>query len=190
MKTFSERKGLKPIADVIQVDSMNEALRNSLWNVLDVVLWSTNGFVSSKHGQAAIEPFSRALWFDYFKQPMDSRPDRGFLILKEIRTYFFSCQWNEAYDFLQWVVFTCERTHPKLAEFINHILERELSGYRFVAGHLADVTTPEELMSVEDASKGSAFSGVSAHIRRAVELYANRENPGLPKLDKGVHLCG
>ena len=35
MKTFSERKGFKPVSETIQIDSMNEALRNSLWNALD-----------------------------------------------------------------------------------------------------------------------------------------------------------
>ena len=35
MKTFSERKGLTPVSEIIQTNSMNEALRNSLWNVLD-----------------------------------------------------------------------------------------------------------------------------------------------------------
>ena len=45
MKTFSERKGLKPVSEIIQIDSMNEALRNSLWNALDVALWSSEKFI-------------------------------------------------------------------------------------------------------------------------------------------------
>ena len=38
MKKFSERKGFIPVSKIIQIDSMTEALRNSLWNVLDLVL--------------------------------------------------------------------------------------------------------------------------------------------------------
>ena len=34
---------------------------------------------------------------------------------------------------------------PRLAEFINEILERELSGYRFVSGRLTDITSAQEL---------------------------------------------
>ena len=38
MKKFSERKGLKPVSEIIQVDSMTAELRNSLWNVLGCTL--------------------------------------------------------------------------------------------------------------------------------------------------------
>ena len=48
MKSFSQRKGIKPVAEVVQIGAMNEELRNSLWNALDTVFWSSAGFV---HGQ-------------------------------------------------------------------------------------------------------------------------------------------
>jgi hypothetical protein len=34
MKLFSQRKGLKPVKSVMQVDSMDDDLRNGLWNAL------------------------------------------------------------------------------------------------------------------------------------------------------------
>lgn len=177
MKTFSERKGFKPIAEVIQINAMSEALRNSLWNALDVALWSTNEFLYRQHGEPHIQPLSRALWFHYFKKPIDTRPDRAAKILSAIREYFFSCEWNEVYDFLEFIVSERKRTTPRLAEFLNAFLERELSGYRFVAGHLVDVTNQQELTMIEEAARDSRFAGVSAHIDRALELYANRDGP-------------
>ena len=94
MKKFSELKGFTPVSKIIQIDSMTAALRNSLWNVLDLALWSTNGFVYNSHYEPAIEPFSRHLWHDYFKLPIDSRPDMAVDKLKFIRKYFFSCKWG------------------------------------------------------------------------------------------------
>jgi len=35
MNSFSQRQGIKPIAQVVQIGVMNDELRNSLWNVLD-----------------------------------------------------------------------------------------------------------------------------------------------------------
>lgn len=177
MKTFSERKGLKPVSEVIQINSMNEALRNSLWNALDVTLWSKEGFIYSQYGEPNIMPLSRALWFHYFKKPIDSRPDRAHKILATIRDYFFSCEWHEVYDLLEFIVSECKRSTPRLAEFLNNFLDRELSGYRLVAGHLADITSQEELTMIEEAARDPRFAGVSAHIARALELYADRENP-------------
>src|SRR3954469_17857677 len=104
MKTFSQRKGLKPVSEFIQIDSMNAALRNSLWNALDLGLWSTNGFVFRQHGEPYIKAFSQSLWFDHFKKPIDSRPRHGGPLLDLIRQHFFSCEWNEVYDFLEFVV--------------------------------------------------------------------------------------
>lgn len=177
MKTFSERKGLRPVSEVIQINTMNEALRNSLWNSLDVTLWSTKDFIYRHSGEPHIKPLSRSLWFHYFKKPIDSRPVLASGILAAIRDYFFSCKWNEVYDFLEFMVFEHERSVPRLAQLLNAILERELSGYRFVAGHLADVTSQEELTMIEEAARDSRFTGVSTHINRALELYADRENP-------------
>ena len=37
---FSERMGFKPVRTVIQVDSMDDALRNGLWNALTVFYWT------------------------------------------------------------------------------------------------------------------------------------------------------
>ncbi len=177
MKTFSERKGLKPVSEIIQIDSMTEELRNSLWNALDVALWSKGNFTYDQYEQPEIMPFSRSLWFHYFKKPIDSRPDQGHQILDVIREYFFTCEWNEAYDLLEFIVSEREHSTPKLAEFLNVFLDRELSGYRFVAGRLVDVTSQEEIKMIEEAGRDSRFSGVSAHIDRALDLYADRENP-------------
>jgi len=44
MKSFSQRAGLKPVPQVAQIGAMNDELRASLWNVLDAVFWSTDGF--------------------------------------------------------------------------------------------------------------------------------------------------
>lgn len=177
MKTFSERKGFKPVSEVIQLDSMNEALRNSLWNALDVALWSTEDFIFRQYGEPHIKSLSRSIWFHYLKRPIDTLPRWGNQILAEIRKYFFGCQWNEVYDFLEFIVSHYERSKPRLGEFLNSILERELSAYRFVAGRLADVTSREELAMIQEASRDSQFAGVSNHIQRALELYADRSNP-------------
>ncbi|MES2182231.1 MAG: hypothetical protein V4493_09045 [Pseudomonadota bacterium] len=177
MRSFSQRKGLKPTPEIIQTDSMNADLRNSIWNCLDLVLWSTEGFLWKSYGGTEMEPLSKAIWFDYFKKPLDSRPDGNYKILAAIRTHFFGCEWNEAYDFLEFVLSYYEKRQPRLITFINNILERELSAYRFISGHLTDITNTQELDMLEAALTDSRFSGVTAHLQRGFELYSNRDNP-------------
>ena len=40
MSSFSERYGYKPIKSIIQVESMNDDLRISLWNALSMSYWN------------------------------------------------------------------------------------------------------------------------------------------------------
>ena len=128
MKSFSERKGLKPVRDAIQTDSMNDELRNSLWNGLHIAIWDADGFVHSRYGaMPEIDAFSEHLWFRYFRKPIDARPgfqygDRSQRILKVIRDYFFDAKWHEVYDFLEFVVGVLQRSKPRLVEFLNDIL--------------------------------------------------------------------
>jgi len=39
MKLFPQRKGIKPGKNVVQVDSMDDELRNGLWNGLTAFYW-------------------------------------------------------------------------------------------------------------------------------------------------------
>ena len=172
MKRFSQRKGLKPVAEVIQTDSMNSELRNSLWNTLDVEIWSQDQ--PPAHG--LIEFFSKELWFDFLKKPIDSRPEYAYLILAEIREHFFACEWFEVYDFLEFVV-GYFKSDSRLDEPLNLMLERELSGYRFVSGRITDITNTQEIEMLETALADSQFAGVAAHLQQALDLYAKRKNP-------------
>lgn len=174
-KRFSERKGLKTARQVLQTGGMDDNLRNSLWNVLDLCIWSREGFLFRQYGEAEIEHFTVRLWMNYFKRPVDKRPERHARKLEEIRTHFFSCEWHEVYDFLEFVVELEE--DENLTNAINHMLERELAGYRIVSGLVTDITDEQEIAALETALEDNDFPGVKAHLQRALELLSDRDTP-------------
>jgi DNA-binding transcriptional ArsR family regulator len=183
MKSFSERKGLKPVRELIQTDSLTEDLRNSLWNGLHVAIWNTEGFLYSQYGSMPkIDSFSEHLWFRYFKKPIDERPgfyyhDRSVRILKIIRDYFFGAKWNEVYDFLEFVVDAFQESEPGLSEFLNRILASEMAAYRFIDGKIIDITGEQEREMLEEALADTRFAGVSNHLERALALLSDRKQP-------------
>ena len=183
MKSFSERQGIKQVADVVQVGAMNDALRNSLWNALDSVFWSAEGFMFGRHNtEGEINWFSRILWSDYLKLPVDSRPDGAYhnrpgRILASIREYFFSCQWSEVYDLIQFLVDNFGKHKPRLVNTLNHILQRELAGYAFIDGILVDITDPQEKQMLAEALADTRFAPVKTHLERALGLLSDREEP-------------
>jgi DNA-binding transcriptional ArsR family regulator len=183
MKSFSERKGIAPPQQVIQTDGMTDNLRNALWNALHLTVWESAEFMHTRYSTSPkINSFSARLWSDYFKKPIDERPHAGYTdfsqrILKIIRDYFFSAKWNEVYDFLEYVVAAQKLANPELAAFINRALTTEMSAYRFIDGKLVEVTGEQERAMLEEALADTRFASVTAHLERAVTLFANRENP-------------
>lgn len=186
MKSFSERKGLKTVSEIIQTGGMSQELRDSLWNMLHLAIWSREDFlVNHYEGDIGkIDHFSEMLWFYYFKKPIDERPGpkgpgQGHLILRTIREYYFKCSWNEVYDFLEAVIRITKESIPglNLPKLLNEILCQELAGYRFVGGIAVDVTDEQEVEMLQEAVADSRFSGVSSHLRRALELLADRNRP-------------
>lgn len=182
MRSFSERNGYKPIQEVMQVESMNDDLRNSLWNVLQLQVWDSPGFMHAAHSAPGIDKFSKIFWALHFKKPVDSRPSLGFGVLDErgtllfIRSHFFSSPWHEVYSIVEFILgyFT---SNAQLRKHLSSVLETEMSGYRLVDDLLVPVTSPEEVYALKEAIEDSRFKGVSQHLSRALELLADRINP-------------
>ena len=76
---FSERYGYRPVREIMQIDSVDEPLRNGLWNLLQVYAWDDakpsrgmyGGYYLSNHGNEGLRQLCHALWFSYFKKPLD-----------------------------------------------------------------------------------------------------------------------
>jgi hypothetical protein len=75
---FSQRYGYTPVRDAIQVESMDDPLRNTLWSLLQLLIWGrvrysdvTYGYYLNGSGNDAIRLLCRRLWYNYFKRPID-----------------------------------------------------------------------------------------------------------------------
>ena len=176
---FSERMGIKPVADVIQVGSMNDSLRNGIWNVLYTGEFGREDFLSTYRNRYAsfkprIEAFSRSLWANYFKLPIDKRPSYKPQILEVIRDRFFKWAWYEVYDFVEFCV---AYYGDKLVIPLNKMLERELAGYRIIDNKVAPISSTEEVETIQEAIGDNTFPGASAHLKTALDLLSRKTKP-------------
>ncbi|MHB0924748.1 MAG: AbiJ-NTD4 domain-containing protein [Bellilinea sp.] len=173
---FSQRKGYKSVSKIIQRDGMSEELRNSLWNILDIAVWKGSDFYSywiKPH--SVLDSYSTALWHFYLKKPLDTRPDSGIKIINNIREYYFSCEWYEVYDFIEFTLQHFE--DPDRMDLINSTLEQGLSAYRFIDYLCSDITDEQEINMLEEALQDHDFPSVRNHLKRALELISDRKNP-------------
>lgn len=174
MTTFSQRMGIKPISEVVQLESMDEELRNGLWNALDRILFKTSHFDESR--------FTENLWWHFFKKPVDSRPieHNGFgvtyqKVWQEIRGHFFGCEWNEVYDFVEFTL-RCYPGDLGLSKGIERTLARENSGYRVISGQFVPISDVEEVAEVTAAIE-AGYTPVREHLRTSLSLLTDRKNP-------------
>ena len=166
---FSERIGAKPLRDVVQVTSMDDNLRNSLWNLL--LPW-----VQGRKGQGHLWwEAAVAIARDFTKQPVDELPPNNQYDLHGwVKEIFFESKWFEVFDLIEFVVGNVPvpgRSPEGLREAVNEILEREASGYRFIAERLAPISSEVELAAIDGAVAAADDQGlhvVSGHIRTAV----------------------
>ncbi|MEW6200758.1 MAG: AbiJ-NTD4 domain-containing protein [bacterium] len=175
MKLFSHRKGLKPIKSVMQVDSIDNDLKNSLWNALEICYWkSVKGHDIDYFENKKIRELLIIIWIHYFKKTLDTLESYWPATYKVLKEYFFSCKWYEVYDFIEFVA----ETYPN-EEFIklcSVFLEREVSAYRFVDDQIVQITDEEEISEIEDALK-IPIDPIREHIHRSLELFSDRKNP-------------
>ena len=181
MKLFSQRKGLKPIRSVIQVDSMDTALRNRLWNVLTICYWG--GVTEYLLENTKMEGLCHALWHHYFEKPIDVIPDYWPTILGVIKKEFFECKWSEVYDFIEFVATSYpedsyERVNEKFMRVCNITLKEDLSAYRFVDNKIVQITSEEEINEIEKALDiPTPLKPVKKHLTKALNLLADRKRP-------------
>ena len=183
---FSERYGHRKVRDIVQIESIDEPLKNALWSLLKVHIWDQvrastgiyGGYYISTDTNREIYALCQRLWFNYFKKPLDTLDHDWSEVLKQLRTYFFKCEWYELYDFIEFCANNYERYQFKenFTSSCNAALEKEMSAYRFIDGLVSQITEQEQLDEIEKALEESR-GPVHTHLRRSLELLSSREKP-------------
>lgn len=192
---FSERIGARAVPQQIQLESMNDALRNSLWNE---ILSRFGG--ESQRWVRAISCLGQFL----FKLPVDSLPDVEGAAHRWMRDRFFAAPWDEVYDIVEFLVNEIDNIwrpetvyqtyyqdqHKRFLLTVNHILERELSGYRFVQGVIVPISDPAEILAIEQASQNTQKRRTPRSTRThrpSLDTLGSEAGTRLPKFHKGVN---
>lgn len=180
MALFSQRIGKTSIKTLIQLESMDDDLKNCLWNAFKQYYYTKDEFQIRDDYLNLINGNHKRLWLSYFKYALDSVVEHNISqILQELKEYFYNCKWYEVYDFIEFVSINFETTIGSKKEFIescNKTLQEEVSAYRFIDGEIVPITDAIELDAIDDALN-SAHTSVKLHIKCAMKFLADRQNP-------------
>lgn len=180
-KRFSERYGFKDIRDSFQINSIDEDLKNRLWNTFKTVYIDTFQTTYPDNGF----PFSDAQEINFLKMIYDGffKTHEEIKLIKsnftaDIKYKFFNLPWFEMYDFTEYVAgaFHNEVINQVFKIKINQVLENEMSGYRFIDEFIAPIVDNVEIDEIESAI-GCKYEGVKRHLSNALEHLSDRKNP-------------
>lgn len=179
--SFSERMGLRPVKSLIQTDDIDPPLRNALWDVIHIIVWSQfeNTFRFGHVERSNLQVLIFQLWHRFFNQPFDRSPEYFEDAVAYVRDFYFKASWNECYDLLEFIAnYAPKQIADALKKASNEVLEEHLSGYRIVDGCVTPITSPEELESIEEALVNRSLNeGAALHFRAALEMLSDRTSP-------------
>lgn len=181
MRSFSQRKGLTPIKEIFQIEDIDQDLKNALWNCLTIYYWDKRDFFIDKEGKDFVY-LIKVIWINFFKEKLDEMSFKTPENIYKYKNFFFKAEWYRIYDFIEFIINNSDgdlvSRKDVFVDVTNRILERELSGYRIVENLITQITSKEELESIEDALNSTKkISPVKIHLERALQLLSDRKNP-------------
>jgi AbiJ N-terminal domain 4 len=171
---FSDRLGITQAKSILQLEEMDDHLRNGLWQAcIEYYFRLFNRYYSD---DTKFKTYMRRMYVDFFKVSADQVPHGHGDGIQSVRSHFFSASWWEVYNLIEFLLQTFESN--EFAQRVSFFLEREKSAYRIVNWQLVSITDPVELAAVsEAASKQGLFSGAREHIQSAITLFSRKPEP-------------
>ena len=181
MMRFSERIKKREVEVIIQIDSIDDELKNGLWNILTIYLFDPLQKNYSIEN-SSLKSLCISIWFSHFKEPIDTMPLYSDRIKNEIRSRFFNWDYLEIYDFVDFIAVSDNEYfyNEDYIEAMNFVLKRDLSGYRFVNGILTPIINEVEIGEIERAISSTTngnLKGVNIHLSDALNKLSDKKNP-------------
>jgi len=172
---FSDRIGITQPRTILQVEAMNEELRNGLWQACNEYHFRDENDHRFQY-DVQFQNLLATVYVDFFKKTSDVIPYGYEAGIKSIRKWFFGAEWWNVYNFVEFLISAFDT--PPFAERVSFFLEREKSGYRILQNQFVAITDKIELSSISDAATlGSKFSAAREHIQSAITLFSKKPQP-------------
>jgi hypothetical protein len=166
---FSQRFGYEPYPPPLQLDDLDERTRTDLWNFVYIFYLNPLQELASREG----------IWTDFLVKFQNRYTSA--LLTSFLQELVENKRFNQVLDLIEYLMQKTDHTVPEyelLAQHLNNLLAKNRVGYRLNAAEalVIAITDEHELESIQDAAN-SALSEVRLHLRAAVQLFADRDNP-------------
>jgi len=179
---FSERQGITKVKDIVQLNSMDDDLRNSLWNifykvVLNKIVMDSAQVIRRTNYWSDIQN----LWFKFYKEPIDTIPALKDDVIYFIKKEFYNYKWYQVYDFIEYFIKSLlPHSNSVLIWELDQVLKNECSAYRVINNEFVPISDEEQLKTIQevlDYTSTGKLKGVNIHIKSALTHLSDKTSP-------------
>lgn len=177
---FSQRQGIIRSEKEIQFNSMDQELKNRLWNIIKLFVVKGLEDNDSRYGsQKMIPTVAFALYHYFYKESTSNIPNYP---LMEMENRYIKSEWYQVYDLIEFLIEHVSHVFD-LDDFvavINRVLEQEFSGYRIISSLVTPITNQSEIDSIDESIESTSISkenGVKLHLEAAMKMLSNKSSP-------------
>lgn len=179
---FSQRIGKRPVKSVFQIESIDDDLKNRLWNIF-LNRFESTAYRSFEDSDRTL--LFKALWKDYFNLPLNKveKNSRGavyeIFMVNFLHGTFYRGEWHEAFDIIEFLI--SMNNYNFGADFtreVNEALRMEVSAYRIIDSQIVQINSEEEIQAIEEAIESTdRMKSVNAHLKMALDMLSDRTAP-------------
>jgi len=179
--SFSKRMGYEREKS-IQIESLDEALRTSLFNIVADYCLTNLGSIYEGYVETAQKRFNH-IWTNYFRFPIHNSPankGRGTRMQEStevIFQYVMQEKWYKVFDLIEHII---NQSDADLTNKLNSVFEREVAGYRVIEKCIVPISNAEQITAIETALNSSSrdpLKGSNEHLISALRLLSDRTEP-------------
>jgi len=131
------------VKKVLQKDSMDEPLKNALWNAASLIFWDT----SIQYNEVGSD-LLKTLWAHLFHQPADEFVHSRNYAIEMIKERYMASDWASVYEFVEFIAqLQIRGYHDNYVKACNFALVKHVSAYRLVDGIVTPITSGREIRS-------------------------------------------
>ncbi len=181
---FSQRIGKKDIRQTLQIDSIDRVLENRLWNnILTDFINEINDY-APRYEESQRAKIFKYIWENFYELKADEIPSYtdGSVytpgMIEYLKKWFLKAEWYEKYDLIEFLSDVSDTLKLNFTTKVNYTLKRELAGFTIIQNKIVQITSEQEVSTIEDALKNtSKYKSVETHLNQALELLSNRGHP-------------
>ncbi|EQM32373.1 hypothetical protein AC1659_19270 [Rhodococcus erythropolis] len=167
---FSERYGYVHVRSVVQIEELDEESRRSIWNLVYLAMFNGKQYQQQQLFNQTFLP----VWLHVFQRTADTYPG-PYYTEEHVKTLVMEADWNRVYDLVE----AMAGKVPMFTAAVNKVLENVNAGYRVLDGQAVPISDTAEVSEIEIAI-GTEHEGTRHHLKQALDLLSDRDNPDYP----------